>query len=181
MHTVLQRTPSQQPQRRWLKSWSICIKTTCFSCRKWKWSWLSVFKVSTSCADKGEEEEEENPFVIERYTVANAVSKLEANAQLTLHYLKYNNLMFQTLTAENFRDMNQLLRWPCMRQQNFEELELSNLLKDCMELSLNCHQSRKVLTKSSNIFKPSYPMVQNPLTLWSWCEHYHSFCMSVIQ
>ena len=61
------------------QSWSICVETTCFSCRKWKWSWLSVYEVSTLYADKGEEEEEK-PFVIERY----AVSKLEANAQLTL-------------------------------------------------------------------------------------------------
>ena len=32
-------------------------------------------------------------MVIEGYTVANAVSKLEADAQLTLQYLKYNNLI----------------------------------------------------------------------------------------
>ena len=40
-------------------------------------------------------------------------------------------MKFQTLTAKNFRDMNQLLRWPCMRQRKFEELELSNLIEDC--------------------------------------------------
>jgi len=50
---------------------------------------ISVF-FSIYCADE-REEEEENPLVIEGYTVANAVSKLEANAQLTLQYLKYNN------------------------------------------------------------------------------------------
>ena len=40
-------------------------------------------------------------------------------------------MKIQTLTAENFRDMNQLLQWPCMRKQKFEELELSNLPEDC--------------------------------------------------
>ena len=39
-------------------------------------------------------------------------------------------MKFQTLTAENFRDMNQLQRWLCMRQRKFEELELSNLPED---------------------------------------------------
>ena len=41
------------------------------------------------------------------------------------------NVKIQTLTAENFRDVNQLLQWPCMRKQKFEELELSNLPEDC--------------------------------------------------
>ena len=63
-----------------------------FQLQKVKVKLISVFLVSTSCADEGEEEEE-NPLVIEGYTVANAVSKLEANAQLTLQYLKYNNLL----------------------------------------------------------------------------------------
>lgn len=41
---------------------------------------ISVFEASTSYADEGEEEEEENPMVIE----GNTISKLEADTQLTL-------------------------------------------------------------------------------------------------